>query len=359
MRQAIELAKKGKGRTNPNPLVGAIIVKDDKIIGQGYHEVFGQAHAEIIAIHSASQSVKDSTIYVSLEPCSHQGKTPSCAERLIKEEFARVVVAMEDPNPLVQGRGIQKLKDAGIKVDTNILADEAKSLNESFIKYIQQGLPFVAIKTAMTLDGKIATHTGHSKWISGEESRAMVHQLRHQYAAIMVGVDTVIQDDPLLTDRSDTDAPSHPIRIVVDTKGRVPTNAKVLDTTPAKTILACGAEISHEKIEEMHKKGVEIMNCGLKDGRVDLNQLMRQLGKRGIDSLLIEGGSTLNFSAFDAGIVDKVYSFIAPKIVGGAQAKTAVGGEGIAHMVQAIPLEIKSVNTIDKDVLIEALLIKV
>jgi len=358
MKQAIKLSKKGYGFVNPNPLVGAVIVKNGKVIGKGYHGYFGGPHAEVSAIKNATEDVKEATIYVTMEPCNHFGKTPPCTNLLIKGKFKRVVIGMTDPNELVNGKGIKKLQDAGIKVDSGILEDDIKTLNEAYIKFITSKLPFCTLKTAMTLDGKISTYTGDSKWISNENSRKCVHELRHRYAAIMVGVNTVLKDDPLLTDRSDFKKKNHPVRIIVDSKGRTPVTAKVLNSGEAKTIIAVSDMAETITIKAIKKKGAEIIVCPEKNKKVDLAYLIRKLGERGIDSILLEGGSTLNFSAIQEGIVDKVYSFISPKMFGGDNAITPVGGSGFEKVDEAITLNIKNVKRFDEDLMIEAYMIK-
>ena len=358
MKQAIKLSKKGFGFVNPNPLVGAVIVKNVKIIGKGYHAGFGGPHAEINAIRNSKESLKGSTIYVTMEPCNHHGKTPPCTERLIKEQFKRVVVGMKDPNVLVNGKGIETLINAGIKVDNGILEDEIKTLNEAYIKYITCQLPFCTLKTAMTLDGKISTFTGDSKWISNEDSRQCVHELRHRSAAIMVGVNTIIKDDPMLTDRSGFKKKSHPLRVVVDSTGRTPLSANVLNTKDAKTIIAITSQTGSDFVNGVKKKGAQIIVCPEKNKKVDVTYLIKELGKRGIDSILLEGGSTLNFSAIQDGIVDKVYSFISPKVLGGDNAITPVGGTGFEKVDEAITLNIKDIKRFGDDLMIEAYIIK-
>ena len=356
MKRALDLAKKGSGKVHPNPMVGAVIVKNGKIIGEGYHEFFGGPHAEINAISHATEDVKGSTIYVSLEPCSHYGKTPPCADRIIKENFERVVIGMRDPNPIVNGKGIEKLKKAGIAVTDNVLKENAKLLNESYLKNIQKKEPFCIMKTAMTLDGKISTFTGDSKWISNVKSRLYVQDLRHRYTGIMVGVNTVIKDDPKLNDRSENENTCDPVRIVVDSNGRTPMKAQVL-TDDIKTIIAVTNKAPVSFIESVIKKGKEIIICPEKEDKVDLKYLMKILFKKGIDSILLEGGSTLNFTAIKEGVVDKVISFISPKIVGGKDALTPVGGYGIENIKNAITLNIESVTKMDDDILVEAYII--
>lgn len=354
MQHAIDLSLKGAGRVNPNPMVGAVLVKDGQIIGEGYHAFFGGPHAEVNAISSAGEGVEGACLYVTLEPCNHHGKTPPCTELIIREKIARVVVGMKDPNPHVSGQGIRTLQSAGISVSEGILEPQCLKVNEVFSKFIHHKTPFVAIKTAMTLDGKIATHTGDSRWITNERSRQQVHELRHRYAAIMVGVGTVLADDPELTDRSGHATKSHPLRIVMDSHGRTPLNSKILDTSQAATLVAVTAKAPGAFIRDLQAKGVECLVSPEKNGKVDLRYVVSILGERGIDSILIEGGSRLNFSALAEGVADKVYSFIAPKMVGGDHAPAPVGGEGVEKISEAVSLKIESVLAFDDDLLIEA-----
>ena len=355
MHRALELAKLGIGYTNPNPLVGAVIVKNDSIIGEGYHAQYGGPHAEINAFDHATESVEGATMYVTLEPCSHYGKTPPCAKAIIKKGIKRVVIAMEDPNLLVSGKGIQILKDAGIEVTTGVLGQQAQKINEVFIKYITTGLPFCVLKTAMTLDGKIATTTGESKWITDETSRKYVHRLRHQYSAIMVGIGTVLADDPQLTTRLEGLQGRNPIRIVVDTHGRIPLDAKILQCDAhTKTIVAVTALADKSKIKSIETNGAEVLVAPLKNNQVDLSYVMQYLGNKKIDSVLLEGGSTLNYSALQAGVVDKILAFVAPKILGGETAKTPVGGTGVSHIQDAILLEDMAFIKMSNDLMIEA-----
>lgn len=354
MQRAISLSLQGSGTVNPNPLVGAVIVKDGRIIGEGYHQQFGGPHAEINAINHATENLTGATIYVTLEPCSHHGKTPPCTEAIIARGFSRVVIGMGDPNPLVNGKGIQLLKQAGIAVDKGILEDEISALNEVFIKYIRSGKAFVALKTAMTLDGKIATRVGDSKWITGEKAREFVHQLRHKYMAIMVGVNTVIADNPSLTDRSLHELKSHPLRIVVDSTGRTPLDAEVLNTKTAPTIVAVTKAAPSSFIESAKQQGAKVLICKAHDQGVCLTDLVDQLSLQGIDSILLEGGSLLNFSAIDEGIVDKMYAFISPKLIGGEKAFTPLGGRGYDRMNQAKTLDIQAINRFGEDILVVA-----
>jgi len=335
-------------------LVGAVIVKEGKVIGEGYHEIFGGPHAEVNAFRSAKESVEGATMYVTLEPCSHFGKTPPCAQAIVDNKIARVVIGMLDPNPLVSGRGVKLLQNNGIEVESDFLNTELTQMNRVFLKYIQSKLPYVIMKTAMTLDGKIASRTGDSRWVSNEHSRAGVHQLRNELMGIMVGVDTVIADDPILTTRlAGEEKGRNPIRIVVDSKARIPLDSKILNTSDvAKTLVAVTSGADKETISRIKALGNEVIVVAENNGRVDLNQLMLSLGEKGIDGILLEGGATLNYAALESKIVDEVHAYVAPKIIGGQAAKTPVGGEGIEKMKDAVNLQNIRLENIADDILI-------
>lgn len=359
MKRALELSKKGIGRVNPNPLVGAVIVKNGKIIGEGYHEKYGGPHAEINAFENAREDVKGATMYVTLEPCSHYGKTPPCVYAIIGKKISKVVIGMKDPNPLVAGEGISILKECGIEVTSGVLEKEIRKLNEIFIHYITSNRPFGILKTAMTLDGKIATTLGDSKWISNNQSRRLVHEIRHQVSAIMVGIGTLLADDPSLTTRLENKEGVDPLRIIIDSSAKIPLGSKVLHLqSKAKTLIVATQKAEVEKIQALEKLGAEVVITPLKEGRVDLDFLMGYLGKQGIDSVLIEGGASLNFSALEERIVHKVISFIAPKIIGGEGAKTPVGGRGKEYMKDAFLLENVNLTSFEKDIMVEAYLKK-
>ena len=352
MQRALDLAQKGKGKVNPNPLVGAIIVKNGEIIGEGYHEAYGRVHAEINAFNNSIKDVKGATIYVTLEPCSHYGKTPPCVDKIIDKKISKVVIGMVDPNPLVAGKGVTKLQEAGIEVIIGVLEKECKKINEVFIKYITKKQPFVVLKTAMSLDGKIATKTGESKWITGEKARYEVQQLRNQYSAIMVGVDTVIMDNPQLTCRIPNGR--NPIRIVVDSKLRTPLESNIVKSAKdIRTILVTTKIASEEKVRLIEELGVVVIKTNCKNGKVDLIESLAKLGEQNIDSILLEGGGTLNYSALKSGIVDKIIAYISPKIIGGISAKTSIEGEGIEKLEEAFKLEQLTTRLIDKDIFIE------
>ena len=352
MKRAIELARKGEGKTSPNPLVGAVIVKDGRIIGEGYHKYYGGNHAEVEAINNAKESVRGATIYVNLEPCSHYGKTPPCAIRLVEDGVRKVVMGIRDPNPKVSGQGIKILEDSGIEVVEGVLEKEAKELNEVFIKYIISRRPFVYLKYAMTLDGKIATINGDSKWISNEKSRQEVHKLRNKVSGIMVGINTIIVDDPSLNVRMNEG--QDPTRIIVDSNCRISPNAKVLQIeSDARTIVAVTRNADPLKVALIEETGAEVLVIGEREGRVDLKSLLKLLGKRGIDSILIEGGGSLIWSALEEELVDKVQVYIAPKLIGGVKSPTPVGGKGIDLMSEAIELYDIKRKIFDEDIMIE------
>ncbi len=359
MKKALELAENGIGYTNPNPLVGAVIVKEGNIIGEGYHEFFGGPHAEINAFKNATEDVTGATMYVSLEPCSHYGKTPPCAEAIVHNGIKKVVIAMEDPNPEVSGRGIKLLRENNIEVITGVLQEESRKLNEIFIKYITTKLPFCLLKSAMTLDGKIASVTGDSKWITNNESRQYVHKLRNRMSAVMVGAGTVMKDDPFLNTRLINGDGRDPVRIIVDSSARIPVSSTVLNLkSRAKTIIATTTLAEDEKLKELEKKGAEIIVTPISETKVDLKYLMKALGDRDIDSVLLEGGSELNYSAIKENIVDKINIFVAPKIIGGREAKTPVGGVGIEFMKDAVLLKDIKTVTFGQDIMIEGYLDK-
>lgn len=359
MRKALSLAGKGKGFTSPNPLVGAVVVKNDTIIGQGYHEQYGSAHAEVNAINDAGSECEDATIYVTLEPCNHTGKTPPCTQKILNSGIKKVVMAMSDPNPVAAG-GAAFLIENGIEVITGVCESEAKKLNESFIKYATSKLPFVIVKYAATLDGRIATRTGDSKWISGPESRKFVHEIRHYVDAIMVGVDTVKADDPSLTTRLEGIDTKDPRRVILDTRLSIPENAKMLRLdSNSDTIVVSGKfdnndENITEKRKRLEKIGVTIIETPLKNGLIDLNVLMEQLGAMKITSLLIEGGSRVIASAMNAGITDKVFAFFGPKMLGGDDGIPVCRGEGPELMKDSIGFSNMNVRLSGNDVMLEA-----
>lgn len=348
---ALEMAIKGIGRVNPNPLVGAVIVKEDKIIGMGYHEVYGKEHAERNAVKNAREDVIGSTIYVTLEPCAHYGRQPPCVDLIIEKRFKRVVIGMLDPNPLVAGKSIQKLKDNGIEVTVGVREEECKKLNEIFIKYITTKLPFVLLKSGMSLDGKIATVAGESKWITSKESREDGHRLRNRLAAMMVGVNTVICDDPELTCR--IEGGRNPIKIIVDSTLRIPLDSKVIKVNPKLTIIATTENADKNKKKGLEELGIKIITVSSQDKKVNLKELVKKLGEEKIDSILIEGGGSLNFSALKEKIVDKIKMYIAPKILGGENSKSSIAGMGFFKLDDAVVLNNISMSKIDNDLVVE------
>ncbi|EQK42893.1 riboflavin biosynthesis protein RibD [[Clostridium] bifermentans ATCC 638] len=352
---AINLARKGIGKVNPNPMVGAVIVKDNKIVGTGYHEKYGGKHAEVNAIENSRESLNGSTMYVNLEPCSHFGKTPPCVDKIIESKINKVVIASVDPNPLVQGKGVKKLRDSGIEVKVGVLDEENKKLNEVFLKYIKNKKPFVAMKVAMSLDGKIATSTGQSKWISCDESRRYVHKLRSEVMSILVGINTVIKDDPMLDCRLENG--KNPIRIIVDTTLKIPIDSKIVSSSKSiRTIVVTTKNANRNVMKLLEGKGVEILTVNLKNNLVDLKEMINKLGELNIDSILIEGGSSLNFSAMNENIVDKIQVYVAPIILGGESSKTPIGGQGVDDIKEAFKLHRLEHKQVGSDILIEGYL---
>lgn len=377
MRRAIALAKQGGGFVHPNPLVGCVVVKDGQVIAEGYHEKYGEFHAERNALTRCKADTTGATLYVTLEPCCHYGKTPPCTEIIIEKGIAKVFVGILDPNPLVAGKGVKILQDAGIEVVSGLCEDEIREMNKVFLKYITTKRPYVIMKTAMTLDGKIAAHTGDSKWVTNEESRKKVHELRSELAGVVVGIGTVLADDPMLNVR--LEGKHHqPVRIVVDSNLRIPVDSQLVKTAKeyrtivATTVISTEAERNGEisfncrrffrfwrklslrsGLDKLEMTGVELLECQSNNNHVDINDLMTRLGAMGIDSLLLEGGGTLNAAFLEAGCVDEVWAFIAPKIIGGAAAKTPVSGKGIDLMSEAINLHNIEIQNINGDILIK------
>ena len=388
MSRAIELAKKGEGWVNPNPKVGAVIVKDGQIIGEGYHVECGQMHAERCAISSLRDSAEGATMYVTMEPCCHYGKTPPCTEAIIENEISRVIIGSRDPNPKVSGKGAQTLRDAGIEVVEDFMKDECDALNSIFFHYITTNIPYIRLKYAMTADGKIATKTGASRWVTGPEAIHKVHEMRHECMSIMVGVDTVIADDPMLNCRIENGR--NPIRIICDSKLRIPGECQLVRTADeydSETIVVCavpgmplgevrfsekapfdmddynenplakalgkkfgGGEFTKKAIK-LNERGVRIFNFPGHDGKVALSLLMEYLGKLDIDSLLLEGGGNLNESALRAGIINEIRIFIAPKVFGG-KAKSPIEGIGVDHPNMAYKFSFDDVERIGSDLMI-------
>jgi diaminohydroxyphosphoribosylaminopyrimidine deaminase/5-amino-6-(5-phosphoribosylamino)uracil reductase len=342
MKHALSLAELALGYTSPNPAVGAVIVKDEKVVGVGFTQSPGSAHAEVMALRQAKDRTRDATMYVALEPCCHQGRTPPCTQAIIEAGISEVHVALTDPNPLVSGNGIKLLKEAGINVQVGEHEEEARRLNESYIKFITTGMPFVTTKFAMSLDGKIATREGDSKWISSYESRHFVHRLRHTVDAIMVGANTVVVDDPQLTARRCSSKGGktrvQPLRVIVDGKGRTPSSARVF-SEPGKTLVVVAQPLNPRKTRSLEKAGAEVVELPAKEAIIDLAELLKLLGKRQVTSVLVEGGSELFGSLFDNCLVDKALVYISPIIIGGEKAKNAVGGKGVGKISDAVHLD--------------------
>lgn len=353
MTEALGLARQGAGATSPNPMVGAVVVSAGEIVGRGFHPRAGEPHAEIFALREARDRARGSTLYVTLEPCNHWGRTPPCTETIIAAGVRRVVAAMTDPDPQVTGRGFRRLAEAGIETCVGVAEREARELNEAYIKHRTVGLPFVTAKWAMTLDGRIATRTGDSRWISGDASRALVHAIRATSDAILVGIGTVLRDDPALTARPSIGR--NPRRIVLDSRLRIPLDARVLARDDAPVIVATTDRAASEARQALEGLGVEVLVAGGPDGRVDLETLLRALGLRGIMSLLVEGGGTVHGAFFDAGLVDRVMIFLGRQIVGGP-APSPVGGSGVDALAQAWHLERTTVRQVEQDVVIEGYL---
>lgn len=349
MRRALDLAQRGEGWTAPNPMVGAVIVKDGQVAGEGFHQKAGTPHAEIHALSDAGERAKGATVYVTLEPCCHHGRTPPCTDALIKAEISKVVIAMTDPNPQVAGGGIKQLREAGIEVVTGVLEREAQVLNEVFITQIKFKRPFVALKSALTLDGKTATRTGSSKWITGEDSRDYAHKLRHKYDAILVGIGTVLADDPLLTTR--ISELKNPMRVVIDSSLKIPLNARVLDKETGSAMIFTSSSGEYSKVRRIEEKGIEIIHCPGENGKVDIISVLNVLYGKGVTSILVEGGSEINGTFFDQHLIDKIYLFAAPKLVGSHSASGMIGGLGIEEMKEAVRVEDLTVEKIGEDFL--------
>ena len=353
MKRALELARQGEGYTRPNPLVGAVVVKGGKIVAEGYHARYGAPHAEAVALERAGDAARGADLYVNLEPCVDflGKKTPPCTERIIAAGVRRVFIAVRDPNPSVRGKGIEKLRAAGIEVIEGVLADEAMELNEIYFHWIKERKPFVSLKLAMSLDGKIATRTGDSRWITGPEARRRVHELRRRHATVLVGVNTVIADDPELTVR-EVPGPN-PLRIVLDSRGRIPPSARVLNGA-VRTLVATTEAMSPERERVLRARGAEVARFPARDGRVDPGALLRWLGERGIDSVLVEGGGEVAWSFLSRGLVHKLYLFYGPVVIGGRDAVPAVGGEGFPNLGGAMRVEIRGVERLGPDLLVTA-----
>ena len=358
MRMALELALRGRGWVSPNPVVGAVIVRDDgTVIAEGYHERYGELHAERNALRHCMEPPAGATMYVTLEPCCHHGRQPPCTDAILEAGIRRVVVGSGDPNPLVAGKGIRILRDHGVEVTEGVLKNECDAVNEIFFHYIQTGTPYVVMKYAMTLDGKIAAFTGKSQWITGEEARAHVHAMRGNLFGIMAGVGTVLADDPLLTCR--LPGARNPVRIICDTSLRTPMTSKIVQTAfEVPTIIATASE-DEEAVRGYEQKGCRVLQVSkTESGSIDLRELMKKLGSEKSDSILLEGGGTLNWSALESGIVNRVMAYVSPKLLGGRDAKTPVEGQGVTAPPFAFHLENTTVTRLGEDFLIEGRLRK-
>ncbi len=342
MECALSLARLAMGYASPNPAVGAVVVRDGEIVGMGYTQPAGSDHAEVMALRQAGSKANEASMYVTLEPCCHYGRTPPCTQAIISAGISEVHIALIDPNPLVSGQGVKELNESGIETQVGAFQEEARQINEAYIKFITTALPFVIAKFAMSLDGKIATRTGQSRWITNEEARHYVHALRHTVDAIVVGVNTVIADNPQLTARSCCGKggmiKKQPLRLIVDSKGRTPMDANIFKQ-PGKALLAVVKPFNEEKRQKLAQIGVEVLELPDAQGLVDLEELLRVIGKLGAVTVLVEGGSKLLGHLFDYRLVDKVLAFISPIIIGGSEAKTAVSGNGVESVVDALCLE--------------------
>lgn len=357
MKRAIELAKQGSGWTAPNPLVGAVVVKNGRVIGEGYHRKYGELHAERNALAACSEDPAGATLYVTLEPCCHYGKTPPCTEIIIEKKIAKVVIGSRDPNPKVAGKGACILREHGIEVVEDYMREACDALNPVFFHYITTKTPYVVLKFAMTLDGKIATRTGASKWITGEAARNHVHQLRGRYAGILAGIGTVLADDPMLNCR--IDGAHQPLRIILDSQLRIPMGSRLVRSAKEYPLLIVCNESTRDReegtsrIQKLEEAGAKVWTLPEKNGHPDLNVLMQRLGEEKIDSVLIEGGGTVNEAALKAHIVHHVYAYIAPKIFGGEDAKTPVEGSGIRLPQECANLRLAKITVLLNDMLLE------
>ncbi len=350
MKRALRLAARGQGRTSPNPIVGAVIVAGDRVVGEGYHKEAGGPHAEVWALREAGNKARGATMYVTLEPCAHEGRTPPCVNALIAAGIAGVVAAVLDPNPLVKGKGLAALREAGVQTEVGLLEEEARHLNAAYFKHTMTGLPLVSLKAAMSLDGKIATTSGESRWITGERARRVAHQLRAAHDAVLVGVGTVIADKPRLTVRNARGRT--PLRVVVDSEARTPTDSPLLTADEIPPIIAVTEAAPKARVNHLSRAGADtwVLPCG--SGGVDLMELMGRLGKRQVQSVLAEGGGTVAAALLEAGLVDRVYFFVAPKLIGGKAAPSPVDGAGVDKLADAWRLGRIRARRIGEDLLI-------
>lgn len=364
MALALRLAAKGRGRTSPNPMVGAVVVAGNRIVGQGYHRRAGGPHAEILALRAAGRRSRGAALYITLEPCCHEGKrTPPCVPALIESGLRRVVVAMQDPNPSVSGRGISLLRRAGMRVSVGCLRREAEQLNETYCHWMRTGRPYVFLKAAMTLDGKIAAASGESRWITGVEARRDAHRMRSQVDAIMVGVGTILKDDPLLTARpvgraGGATGPRQPLRVVLDSRLRTPEQARVLSLekgtgSPSSTLIVTTEMASKRRIERLRARGISVLVLPARNGRVSLSACLHRLGQLGVSSVMIEGGGELNATVLREKLVDRVRLYVAPRLLGGRESKGVIGGYSPRRLTEAVPLTDMQTKRIGRDLLIE------
>ena len=357
MREALRLAQNAIGRTSPNPMVGAVVVKDGRVVGAGWHRKAGTPHAEIHALRMAGDLAHGATLYVTLEPCVHTGQTGPCTEAILEAGVKRVVAAMEDPNPLVSGRGLQRLRAAGVEVECGLLESEARRLNEAFVTWVTERRPFVTLKMAMTLDGKIATTSGESQWITGERSRLHGHELRDRHDAILVGIGTVLKDKPSLTTRLPDGNGRHPCRVVLDSHARTPLDTPFLLDGLAPVLIAVTESAPEERVKRLRDFGAEVL-CAGNGPEVDLSYLMQALAEKHICSLLVEGGGTVHFSFLSAGLADKVCAFIAPRLLGGRSALTVVEGGGFSRLSDAVRLSDIEIETLDSDLYLQGYVVR-
>lgn len=350
MGRTLELARKGWGLTNPNPLVGCVVVKEGQVLAEGWHARYGEDHAEAMALNHL-ETAEGATLYVNLEPCNHTGKTPPCSELILRKQVSRVVYALEDPNPVAVG-GADRLKQGGVLVEGGLLREEAAAFNEIFINWITGELPFVMLKYAMTLDGRIASKTGDSQWITGPEARQTVHELRQRASGILVGSGTVLGDDPALSVRDWDGEKRQPLRIVLDARGRIPVSARVFQNQEVQqTLLMTTDRLSPLKARQLGDAGVDIWQGPMRAGKLDVLAALRHLKQLGCDSVLVEGGAEIHGSFLDRGLVDRIYAYIAPKLIGGSQAPGPVGGSGGIQMSQAVMLMDVKTQQLGQDIL--------